>query len=141
MLIFVYGTLKRGHRNFHLLANSKFVGQAITNTKYKMLDAGFPVLLGLTKDDKEGSGHFVEGEVYDVDAATAKRLDQLEGEGHMYNRVRKYVKMGEGSVRLHYYVGVPAYWDRYLDEDRPHFHTPINGKLNWPEGRPTADAA
>jgi gamma-glutamylcyclotransferase (GGCT)/AIG2-like uncharacterized protein YtfP len=134
MLVFVYGTLKRGHHNHRVLGpNPQFVGNAITNTKYKMLDAGFPVLLALTKDDKD-EGHFVEGEVYDVDADIAKRLDQLEGKGRMYNRVRKYVKMAEGSVRLNYYVGIPQYWDHY---HRQGFHTPVaNGALNWPEGKP-----
>jgi gamma-glutamylcyclotransferase (GGCT)/AIG2-like uncharacterized protein YtfP len=138
MLIFVYGTLKRGHRNAHVLGpNPVFVGNAITNTKYKMLDAGFPVLLGLTKDDKDG-GHFVEGEVYDCDKATVERLDRLEGKGRMYNRVRKYVKMGEGSVRLNYYVGIAPYWDDYHGSG---FHTPTeNGALNWPHGRPARAA-
>lgn len=141
MLVFVYGTLKRGHHNHRVLGpDPKFVGHALTNTKYKMLDAGFPVLLALTKDDPEDAGHYVEGEVYDVDLTTAKRLDQLEGKGRMYNRVRKYVSMGEGpSVRLNYYVGIPQYWDHH---HRHGFHSATaKGSLNWPEGKPSSNAA
>lgn len=136
MLVFVYGTLKRGHHNHRILGPTpNFVGNAITNTKYKMLDAGFPVLLDITAGE---TGHFVEGEVYDVDAITAKRLDQLEGKGRMYNRVRKYVRMGEGSVRLNYYVGIPQHWGRYQDMG---LHTPVaSGALNWPEGKPARAA-
>jgi len=137
MLVFVYGTLKQGHHNHRLLAHTRFVGYATTNKKYQMLDAGFPVLLDPTDDE---DGHIVSGEVYDVDAATAKRLDQLEGKGRMYNRIRTYVKMRDGnSVRVHYYVGVPKYWSQRYDKN---FHSPLaNGALNWPEGRPDQRAA
>lgn len=138
MLVFVYGTLKKGHHNHRVLGpNPKFVGHAITNTKYVMHDAGFPVLLVPAKDEE---GHFVEGEVYDVDLVTAARLDQLEGKGRMYDRVRKYVKMGEGSVRLNYYVGIADYW-RHRHMGKPRLHSPVaSGALNWPEGRPARAA-
>jgi gamma-glutamylcyclotransferase (GGCT)/AIG2-like uncharacterized protein YtfP len=73
--IFVYGTLKRGHGNHHYLAGQKFVGEAVTVPKYRLIDLGsFP---GLFCDDPDGLE--VRGEVWDVDETTLARLDQLEG--------------------------------------------------------------
>lgn len=107
MKVFVYGTLKSGHRNhWRCLRSATFVGQATTSERYTMIDVGFPVLL------TPGEGNRVHGEVYEVDAETMERLDNLESEGLVYDRVRKYVRMSSGElVRLYYYVGRPSYWD------------------------------
>jgi gamma-glutamylaminecyclotransferase len=78
--VFVYGTLKRGYGNHRLLATSHFVGDAVTVEKYRMIDAGFPVVLDGSRE------HNVAGEIYQCDDATLRRLDALEGEGHMYDR-------------------------------------------------------
>ena len=108
MKIFVYGSLKRGYRNHRLLQRSTFLGEAVTSDRYRMIDVGFPVLLGPTPD-----GHHVAGEVYEVDTTTLSALDQLESKGRMYDRVRKYVRMATGeSVRLYYYVGCEHAWSR-----------------------------
>lgn len=79
--VFVYGTLKKGHRNHQILENSDFIGNA--TVKGILLDIGpFPALL----PKKEGDNSRVTGEVYLVDEATLTRLDQLEREGEMYHR-------------------------------------------------------
>jgi gamma-glutamylaminecyclotransferase len=75
MLIFVYGTLKRGCSNHHYLAGQTFIGEARTRPGFRLyaLD-GFPGMV-LRTDDHEG----VHGEVWSVDAACLARLDVLEG--------------------------------------------------------------
>jgi gamma-glutamylaminecyclotransferase len=84
--VFVYGTLKRGLPNHHLLSTAtEFLGDAATVNTYRMIDTGgFPVIL----DDPDGKP--VNGEVYTVDDATLARLDRLEGirpeGGGMYER-------------------------------------------------------
>jgi gamma-glutamylcyclotransferase (GGCT)/AIG2-like uncharacterized protein YtfP len=104
--IFTYGTLKSGFRNHHLLRYAEFVDMATTSDRYEMIDVGFPVIL------PSDNGHKVHGEVYEVDADTMARLDRLEGEGRMYDRVRKYVRLASGElVRLYYYVGCSGFWD------------------------------
>jgi gamma-glutamylcyclotransferase (GGCT)/AIG2-like uncharacterized protein YtfP len=74
MLIFVYGTLKRGGSNHHFLAGQTFVGEGSTEPGFRLyaLD-GFPGMIR-RPDDREG----VRGEVWSIDAGCLKRLDILE---------------------------------------------------------------
>ena len=82
-LIFVYGTLKRGCCNHHLLAGQKFVGEARTAQGFRLYDLGGHPGMVVQPDDAEG----VAGEVWEVDTDALVRLDALEGlaEG-MYRR-------------------------------------------------------
>ncbi len=86
-ILFIYGTLKHGHRNAALLKHAEFLGSAITNdAAYTMVavndpacDYAYPgVILG-------GSGKIV-GELYRIDAATLAVIDRLEAQGVDYNR-------------------------------------------------------
>lgn len=78
-LVFVYGTLKRGHGNHHWLAEAPFKGEAIL-PGVVLHDLGpFPMAV-------PGEG-LVRGEVYDVDAAGLARLDRLEGYPRLYDRL------------------------------------------------------
>ncbi len=84
-LLFVYGTLERGCSNHRHLADQKFIGAARTVPGYRLFDlGGYP---GLVEHfaDREG----VTGEVWSVDAAALRRLDDFEGvaEG-LYRRER-----------------------------------------------------
>jgi gamma-glutamylcyclotransferase (GGCT)/AIG2-like uncharacterized protein YtfP len=78
--VFVYGTLKSGFRNHHLLKGGEFFGGAATVPTYQMIENGFPVIM----QDPEGKP--VAGEIYSVDDETLARLDQLEREGSSYDR-------------------------------------------------------
>ncbi|HCN78034.1 MAG TPA: gamma-glutamylcyclotransferase [Verrucomicrobiales bacterium] len=74
MLVFVYGTLKRGKSNHAFLDGQKFAGLAVTRAVYRMYDAGgYP---GLVYDVENGCP--IRGEVWDVDEACLERLDVLE---------------------------------------------------------------
>jgi len=44
MKVFVYGTLKHGYGNHHVLEGSRFVGKGCTVAMCCLYDAGFPVL-------------------------------------------------------------------------------------------------
>ena len=92
--IFVYGTLKKGHRNNHYLSSSQYIKTAKTKTpsyimkQYcydpRMIDEGqYPGISMCPPQEK--CGH-VEGEVWEVDEKTLKRLDDLEDEGNEYTR-------------------------------------------------------
>jgi gamma-glutamylcyclotransferase (GGCT)/AIG2-like uncharacterized protein YtfP len=77
-LVFVYGTLKRGHGNHHWLAGASFEGEARL-PGVVLHDLGpFPMAVA-------GEGT-VTGEVYCVDAAGLARLDRLEGYPRLYDR-------------------------------------------------------
>lgn len=74
MLIFVYGTLKRGHRLHGHLAGSSFIGDGVTQPLYRLFRIGwFP---GLVEHD---AGLCVHGELWDATKATLDVLDEVEG--------------------------------------------------------------
>jgi gamma-glutamylaminecyclotransferase len=75
MLLFVYGTLKRGCSNHGQLAGQTFVGSARTVPGFRLYDlGGFPGIAEQA-EDREG----VAGEVWSVDAEALRRLDAFEG--------------------------------------------------------------
>ena len=74
MLVFVYGTLKKGQGNHGLLERNKarFLGQVLTDPKYTMIKP-CPSWPGVIK----GGNTRILGEVYEVDSLNP--LDYLEG--------------------------------------------------------------
>lgn len=73
--LFVYGTLKRGCKNHHLIAGESFVGEARTSPGFRLYHLGdFP---GMVADDGDTEG--VTGEVWAVDELQLARLDAFEG--------------------------------------------------------------
>src|SRR5690242_2147493 len=80
--VFVYGTLKRGQRNHRLLAGQHFEGEAATRPLYRLYDLGrYPCLV-----EDPANGLAVCGEVWSVDQATLRRLDELEGVPVLFSR-------------------------------------------------------
>lgn len=73
--VFVYGTLKRGYWNNHLLQSSQFIGSAVVRGALYSL-GGIP---GMKEHDHDGNTYDVMGEVWIVNDATLTRLDHLEG--------------------------------------------------------------
>ena len=132
--VFVYGTLKKGIQNHHLLAGAEYVGQAYTIECFKMFNVGFPIIR-----EAEADGHAVFGEVYDVDDQTLSRLDRLENEGTMYDRKVAQIAfppgqgMGAAGQDLidhaSIYIGNPKYWD----QSTPAVYDKLNtyGELEW----------
>lgn len=122
--VFVYGTLKKGYGNHRLLKDAAFAGRAVTNDRYAMLDAGFPVLM-----KAGGERRNVVGELYKVDQATLERLDRLESKGRMYDRVAIQVKKipaADNEIPYTYtawaYIGIPTYWEKgwNVEQTKPH---------------------
>jgi gamma-glutamylcyclotransferase (GGCT)/AIG2-like uncharacterized protein YtfP len=80
--LFVYGTLKRGQRHHDLLSGPAFIGEAVTEPRFRLHDCGpYPCLVEVADN-----GTAIHGEVYLVDAATLDRLDALEAVPHLYER-------------------------------------------------------
>jgi gamma-glutamylaminecyclotransferase len=81
-LVFVYGTLRQGEVNHHLLAQARFVAEARTAPCFELFDLGpFPAM-------STGGETAVLGEVYAVNDATLARLDHLEGHPSFYQRTQ-----------------------------------------------------
>ena len=72
-LIFVYGTLKRGHRNSFALKNERHIGEAVTKPYYRLYDLGrYPGLV------QELPGTSIYGELWCVSQNCLQRLDEIE---------------------------------------------------------------
>jgi gamma-glutamylaminecyclotransferase len=107
--LFVYGTLKRGQRRHHLLADQEFRGLARTLPRYRLYDCGsYP---GLVIDDEHGLA--VEGEWWRIDAALLPALDQYEGAPLLFRRQAIELDGVAGPVIAYFYQGrVAAFRDR-----------------------------
>ncbi|KAK4884669.1 hypothetical protein RN001_000940 [Aquatica leii] len=93
--VFVYGTLKIGEPNHYWLDKNpkgsyKFICNAETIEKYPLVvetQYHVPFLL-----HKPGTGHYVKGELYEVDEKVLANLDILEEHPTIYEREEKIVK-------------------------------------------------
>tara|TARA_Y100000780_G_C13666657_1_gene410747 strand:- start:410 stop:1099 length:690 start_codon:yes stop_codon:yes gene_type:complete len=124
-LVFVYGTLKKGHGNHYLLENSVFLGEGHTRGYYCWLKRkGFPVVMERVMGMSSEYSGKIKGEVYAVDLSTLAALDQLEANGTMYNRKKVQVNLRDQLVEAEHnpkftgrpfkpcymYVGDDTYW-------------------------------
>ena len=89
-LVFVYGTLLRGERANSFLDEAEFASDAVLRD-FAMYDLGcYPGIVGR-------KGEAVLGELYYVDDATLKHLDEYEGEGSLYRRTTVLVNTSDGE--------------------------------------------
>ena len=132
--VFVYGTLKQGHGNHRLLANSKFLGRCLVSGKHRLVSlGGFP---GLVATSPEEPDRTVSGEVYQVNEETLLSLDFLEGHPRFYER-RKLPTPFKNAWA--YYL--PS---DYLDKGYPHVDTawhPVEVEREFLKEGVTSDAA
>jgi gamma-glutamylaminecyclotransferase len=73
-VLFVYGTLKRGLRNHRLIADQQFLGDAVTEPRYRVIDLGEHP--GLVIDSVNGLA--VRGELWAVNDCCLAELDEFE---------------------------------------------------------------
>jgi len=129
MLLFVYGTLKRGG-HFHSLLPGVYFSPAFTLPHYSLVDLGaFPALV-------EGGSFSVSGEVYDVDSFAVS--DRIEGHPNFYRRKEIEVVTKEGLTTVAAYIypdkGVREVRGVKVDYDRdivsPNISL-VDGALEW----------
>lgn len=80
-LVFVYGSLKRGQANHHLLKSGHWQGTA-SLAGLALYDLG-PFPMAIANDDATS---WLEGELYAVGAQLLERLDHFEGVPRLYER-------------------------------------------------------
>lgn len=82
MLVFVYGTLKKGYGNHGVLKGATYIQKYKTLHQHKMLDLGaFPGVVHM------GGDTAITGEIYKITEEISARLDQLEGYPTFYDKV------------------------------------------------------
>ena len=89
--LFVYGTLRQGFRNHHLLGDSACLGRAKTKGRFAMYCSGVPYVV-LSQHVSQ-----IVGEVYDVDELLLVDLDAHEGHPRWYLRVLVDVVLDTGT--------------------------------------------
>ena len=95
--LFVYGTLKRGHRAHDFLGDdSVFLREAKTHSRYHLYQLGwFP---GMVIDEMIDGG--VQGELYEVTDECLSALDTYEGAPDLFRR--EDVELEDGNVVISY---------------------------------------
>ena len=111
MYVIVYGTLKSGKSNNHVLDGATFIGDCLVRD-HKLYNSGFPVAC-------PSKGDTLVGEVWQIDTEkdTLRRLDGLEGHrgnhadsGSMYFRHTVTAYLENGNIEGDMYVGNPHTW-------------------------------
>jgi len=96
MRVFVYGTLKRGQRNYHMMRDADFLGRHRTDPCFTMFDfGGYPAVSRVGR-------RRIGGEVFAVDADCLRRLDDFECRYGPYRRIE--IPTGYGAAWI-YVVG------------------------------------
>lgn len=127
--VFVYGTLKSGGRFSHVLEDSHFLGDALTQSStYTVFESDweFPVLFGAKDGKMSPETYKVYGEAYAVSPRTMLDLDRIENNGVMYKREERFISLLDQELPLRnstgkrpyvkawVYSGIPAYWDQKI---------------------------
>ena len=103
VLLFIYGTLKRGHCRARMLDGQRFIGGVQTKPIYRLVNCGkYP---GLIRADT-ADGRAIEGELWEVDRVCLALLDEEEGvDVELYQRVAVEIEdqphRVEGYLYLH----------------------------------------
>lgn len=109
MKVVVYGTLKKGYGNHHVLGSAELISEVIVpgfSLYYSGHNGGFPVA---RKDD----GSSIKAELYDISSDPERilqNLDWLEAEGRMYDRVTVL-----GCENTFMYLGVEKFWGDFKE--------------------------
>ena len=101
VVVFVYGTLLRGHANHEVLVElgATPCGAAHTVSARLLVDLGpYPALLL-----SEGAS-VVHGELYELDETALAALDEFEGVPDLYVRTRDRFQQAENVVEAWTYV-------------------------------------
>ncbi len=115
VLVFVYGSLKKGCENSEILTKSNFLGSTQTKGKnFLMISLGrFPAVFNTGED----GNYAIQGELYEVDAYTLYLLDKLEGNGEFYQRTP--VLLESGRTAWMYCLHPDLVLDEdYIEEDK-----------------------
>lgn len=122
--VFVYGTLRKGYWNHHLLEDATFLAEGTTCDKYAMYAAGYPMV---TREQCEVP---IQGELYLVSELELKYLDRLEGYPSHYDREMVPIKCDDECM-------VKDAWMYFLDaaHERRLDHVPSGDYADYKEKR------
>lgn len=121
MLLFVYGTLRKGFHNHNLLDNAKFIGMGISVDKFYMIgrlnfeldefEDGrspprqllFPYIFTDNLRVEQLSNH-IYGELYEISEELLMSIDEHEGHPNIYKRIEESVRIDSTEYKAMIYV-------------------------------------
>ncbi len=114
MLLFVYGTLRKGSSQHSLLRQGRFAGTGTIRATLYDLGTGFPAAV------EEGTRALTEGELYEIPQDLLDELDEYEGyypdgsEESLYDRREMRVRTRQGDVPAWVYLMNPEYLEKFF---------------------------
>ena len=88
--VFVYGTLRNGHSNHHLLNDAYCYGVGSTESNYSMyIIGGYPYVTS------SETRYPIVGELYGVDDESLIKLDKMEGHPRYYECMETLIIVGK----------------------------------------------
>lgn len=102
--LFVYGTLKSGMSNHFRMRDQPLIRPARTLPRYRLLRIHwYPGLIECPE-----SGRSIEGEIYAVEEATLRQLDEFEGVPVLFERRPVLLEDESHPVEAYFYRGDPS---------------------------------
>jgi len=96
-ILFVYGTLMKGHCNDHYLREQKYLGIGkLKNYEMYHVDVYPGIIMN--------QGDSVVGELYEIDDDVLKTLDIVENEGTLFRREQLNIVLDCNELEAHVYV-------------------------------------
>ena len=96
LLLFVYGTLKRGKKNHYALANAHYLNESCTSPDYLLVDLGpYPGMV-----EKPLEGFSVQGELFEIPYDLLVELDKIEDAPLLFNL--EPITLADGSKAFAY---------------------------------------
>lgn len=107
VILFVYGTLKRGDCRHNVLGGARFIGEARTTPGYSLFSCGpFPAMVARMSEEGVAG---VQGELYEVDESLLDRtLDRIEGVPYLYDRGTVEIAEGAAPTAVSYIYQKPV---------------------------------
>lgn len=106
--LFVYGTLKLGYSNHHILKDSTFIKDHVLTSSCFMVDLGpYPAAI---YDPRKDAKYKIKGELYYVNNKTLESTDWLEGYPDYYTRTLVH----DDATDMWIYHFIFEEWNRHM---------------------------
>ncbi len=128
--IFVYGTLKKGEINHHLMAGAEYVDVGLAPGCVLLDLGGCPALMPFHVTGQDNH-HTATGEIYRIPdpdlPSLLSRLDKLESEGSMYLRAKLKITARTKQFECITYIYMPNIGARIVNNG---WWTPTPGSIS-----------
>lgn len=107
MLLFVYGSLRQGLQNHHILHSARYICECKTIDTYIMIatkSKSFPYILHDKHMPEKYTPTHITGELYEISDETLQKLDILEDHPYTYTRQLINISTGTDIIQAHAYI-------------------------------------